>query len=63
MNSIKKQMEEASIAAKPIKTESVDSTTVDLDLKDTFKCTKMDLYECFINPSNTFFLFLIFLFF
>lgn len=52
VNSIKKQMEEASIAAKPIKTESVDSTTVDLDLKDTFKCTKMDLYECFINPSK-----------
>lgn len=53
VNSIKKQMEEGCIIeSKATKTEDVGTKMVDIDLKDTFKCTMMDLYECFINPGK-----------
>ena len=35
------------------KTEVVDMKRVDINLKDTFKCTVNDLFQCFVNPGST----------
>jgi len=53
VNSIKKQMDAAVISKSgPKKTENVTHQRTEFSLKDTFKCRREELFQCFVNPDR-----------